>query len=173
MEENKELKGLGGWLILVGIGVTLGPLRMIAEYVPMFYAIFSDGTYEALTTPGSEFYNVLWGPFLIFELVVNSIIVFASLLLMYLYYAKHYFFPKLYIMIILFSLVFILLDAWLGSFVLIDEPMFDTSILTELFRTVVTALIWIPYMLISVRVKNTFVVGKTITKEVDDDPIVA
>lgn len=41
-----------------------------------------------------------------------------------------------------------------------DEAMFDPATLKEFARTLIAAVIWVPYMLISKRVKLTFVEGK-------------
>ena len=157
MTDNIELKGLGGWLILVGIGVVIGPFRLAAEFVPLYYGIFTDGSFEILTSPGSEAYHSLWGPLLIFETVFNLLMILASSYLIYLYFSKNYIFPKIYITIVLFSLVFIPADAWLASFVLPDEPMFDPITTKEFARTLFISVVWVPYMLISKRVKSTFV----------------
>ena len=43
MENNKEYKGLSGWLILVGIGIVFSPIRILATTVPVFQPIFTDG----------------------------------------------------------------------------------------------------------------------------------
>ncbi len=157
MNDKDDLKGLGGWLILVGIGIVLAPFRLAYEFGPMYYSIFTDGTFEILTTAGTEAYHSLWGPLLIGEALCNSLLVLASVYLVYLFFTKHYLFPKVYIAIIAFSLFFIPLDAWVGSFVIIDEPMFDPATTKEFVRTLGSAVIWVPYMLVSKRVKATFV----------------
>ena len=157
MTDNNDLKGLGGWLILVGIGVVVGPFRLAAELVPLYYGIFTDGSFEILTTQGSEAYHVMWGPLIVFETIFNLLVILASCYLIYLYFSKSYLFPKLYISIVIFSLVFIPFDAWLATFVLPDEPMFDPATSKELARTLFMAVVWVPYMLISKRVKATFV----------------
>lgn len=157
MDTKKDLKGLGGWLILVGIGIVVAPFRLIYEYGPMYYSIFTDGSFDVLTTPGSEIYNSLWAPLLIGEALYNSLLVLASIYLIYLFFSKHYLFPKIYIAIVTFSLFFIPLDAWVGSLVIIDEAMFDPATTKEFVRALVSAVIWIPYMLVSKRVKATFV----------------
>ena len=157
MNDNNELKGLSGWLILVGIGVVVSPFRLAYEFGPLFYSIFTDGTFEILTTKGSEAYHQLWGPLLVFEAVFNSVMVLASLYLIYLFFSKHYLFPKVYIAIVICSLVFIPLAAWIVSFVITDKPMFDPATTTEFARTLISTVIWVPYMLVSKRVKATFV----------------
>lgn len=157
MNDNNELKGLGGWLVLVGLGVLIGPIRLLITYIPIYKPIFEDGTWEALTTVGSEAYNPLWAPLLIGEMAYNSIMVVASIYLIYLFFSKHYLFPKFYIAIVLISLIFILFDAWIVTKVLPGEPMFDPETTKEFIRTLLGGIIWIPYMLISKRVKATFV----------------
>ena len=160
MTEEQNLKGLGGWLILVGIGVVLSPFRLAFEYYPIFSQIFTDGTWEVLTTVGSEAYNVMWAPLLIGEIVFNSLMVLVSVYLIYLFFTKHYWFPKVYIIIITIALVFIPLDAWLLKIVMPNEPMFGPDTIKELARTLVGAVIWVPYMLLSKRVKATFIEKK-------------
>lgn len=157
MSNGKELKGLGGWLILVGIGVVIAPIRLLATYIPIYKPIFEDGTWEALTTVGSEAYDPLWAPLLVGEIAYNSIMVAASLYLIYLFFSKHYLFPKVYIALVAVSLVFIPLDAWLVTKVLPNVPMFDPETTKEFMRVLIGGLIWVPYMLVSKRVKATFV----------------
>jgi hypothetical protein len=70
---------------------------------------------------------------------------------------KHYLFPKVYISVVVASLAFIPLDAWFTTFVLPNEPMFDPETIKEFSRTLLSGLIWVPYMLVSKRVKTTFV----------------
>ncbi|MCX7546006.1 DUF2569 domain-containing protein [Marinicella gelatinilytica] len=157
MSDDIELKGLNGWLILVGIGVVLSPFRLLFSLVPIYKPIFEDGTWEILTTAGSEAYDSLWAPLLIGEIVFNSVLVAASIYLIYLFFSKHYLFPKLFIGIVTLSIVFIPLDAWVVTKVMPSEPMFDPETTKEFMRSLVTGLIWIPYMLISKIVKATFV----------------
>ena len=157
MSENSELKGLGGWLILVGIGVVLSPIRLLVIYIPIYKPIFEDSTWEALTTVGSEVYNPLWAPLLLGEIAFNSILVVASLYLLYLFFSKHYFFPKFYIGIVVVTFIFIPLDAWVVTRVLPGEPMFDPETTKEFARALIGVVIWVPYMLVSKRVRATFV----------------
>lgn len=157
MNDNNELKGLNGWLILVGIGVVISPIRLLITLVPSYQPIFEDGTWEALTTVGSESYTPYFGSLLIGEMVFNAIMFAASIYLIYLFFSKHHLFPKLYIVIVMATLIFIPLDAWLVTQLFPSLPMFDTETTTEFLRAVLVAAIWIPYMIISKRVKATFV----------------
>ena len=72
------------------------------------------------------------------------------------FFTKNRLFPGLYVVLMLISLVFIPFDAYFVSFVLPDEPMFDPETTKEFVRTLLAAAVWIPYMFMSRRVKNTF-----------------
>ncbi len=160
MENKNELKGLGGWLILFGIIIILSPIRLLVTYIPPILKMFNDGTWEALTTVGSEAYHPLWGSLLIGEIIFNLGIVAAFIYLIYLFFSKHYLLPKFFIAIAVVSLIFISLDAWLVKLVQPNEPMFDPETTIQFARTLILGLIWIPYMLVSKRVKATFVEKK-------------
>src|SRR5262245_44895261 len=68
---DERLRGLGGWLILMGIGVVVTPLRSLATAVSVHLPIFTSGAWLALTTVGSDSYHPLWGPIIIGEVVFN------------------------------------------------------------------------------------------------------
>jgi hypothetical protein len=125
MTDNNELKGLGGWLILVGIGVVISPLRLLATLIPLYAPLLEDGVWEALTTQGSELYTPYLGALLISEVAYNLIMLAACIYLVYLFFSKHDLFPKIYIAIVAASLIFIPLNAWTGTLVFPDEQMFD------------------------------------------------
>lgn len=154
--ENK-LTGLRGWLILVGIGIVVSPLRIIFQILPLYKGIFSDGTWEILTTPGTEAYNPLWAPVMLGELAINTALIFVWVFIAYLFLSKKIVFPKWYIGILIFTFLFIMTDALAVKSILPNEPMFDPDTTKEIVRSIVAMLIWIPYMLISKRVKATFV----------------
>ncbi|MEZ7217255.1 DUF2569 family protein [Klebsiella spallanzanii] len=60
-----------------------------------------------------------------------------------------------YIILIAYSLVFSILDAFLVNYLYGVAVPSDAMI--RIFRNLVTAAVWIPYFLVSVRVKLTFV----------------
>jgi multisubunit Na+/H+ antiporter MnhC subunit len=157
METQKNLKGLGGWLILVGIGLFATPIRLALLLATTYPPIFQSGTWDKLTSIGSDVYHPLWAPVLITEIVVNIALILTFVYLIYLFFAKHRWFPRLYIGVAVFSPIFILLDAWAGSVVVPDDEVLDPRTLKELVRALIAGAIWVPYMLVSQRVKATFV----------------
>lgn len=157
MNKEKDLEGIGGWLILVAIGIIITPLRIVTMIIVTYPDLFSSGVWDALTTPESEAYNPLWAPVIIAELLVNCGLLLAWLYMGYKFFTKSKEFPKWYIGLAIFSLAFIVADALAVSLVLPGEPLFDTDTLGELFRALIMVFIWVPYMLVSKRVKATFV----------------
>lgn len=157
MNEEKKLEGLGGWLILIGLGIVFSPLKIIALVFSTYSEIFSNDAWEVLTKPGTDAYNPLWGPILIGEILINTILVVAWVFIAFLFFTKKKVFPKWFIGILLFTLIFILIDALAIKLVLPNEPIFDEETAKEFVRTLIISLIWIPYILISKRVKATFI----------------
>lgn len=157
MRDDQELKGLGGWLILVGIGVVLAPVRMLVSLVPIYKPIFENGTWEAITSANSAHYNPRLAALIVGEIAINALIFVGSLFLIYLYFSKHRLFPKMYIALVAATLIFIPLDAWVASKFLVNQPAFDPETAKEFTRAIVAAVIWVPYMLVSKRVRLTFV----------------
>lgn len=156
-QRHRKVYGLGGWLILVAIGVILSPIKLGALLFQVHLPLFQDGTWDLLTVPGSEHYHPLWAPLLIFEIVCNLGFIAAYIVQAVLFFRKSRSFPKIYIVVALLNLGFIVLDAWFCSFLLPDQPMLDPDTATEIARSLLGAAIWIPYMLVSERVSNTFV----------------
>lgn len=157
MDKTKNPEGINGWLILVAIGMVLAPIRIVFTLLTTYPQIFSSGTWEALTTKGSEGYNPLWGPIIIGELSINIILLMLLLYLAYLFFSKSRNFPKWFIGIAIFSIVFIVADAFAVKMVAPDEPVFDSDTIREFAHSVIVAVIWVPYMLVSKRVKATFI----------------
>jgi uncharacterized membrane protein YhdT len=157
MTEEKNLQGLGGWLILVGFGIVISPLRIIGLVLPSYVEIFTNGAWETLTTPGTQAYNPLWSPIILGEMGINILLVAAWIFIAYLFFTKKALFPKWYIGVALFTLAFIVMDAYAITLVLPEQPMFDDETMKELARSLVSVLIWVPYMLVSKRVKATFI----------------
>lgn len=149
--------GLSGWLVLVGLGLVVTPLRLASYVLQTLLPMFSDGTWHVLTTPGSANYHPLWGPWLLAEIVINLFFVAASLYLLFLFFRKSWRFPKLYVGYLIANLLFVVADAFAVQFVLPDRPILDPETMRDLIRSLVGVALWVPYVFLSRRVKNTFV----------------
>ena len=151
-------RGIEGWLVLVCLGVILAPLRILFVLLFTFAPLFLSGAWLPLVQPSSDSFHPLWGPLLAYELFGNTALLAARVALLLLFFKRSKRFPKLFVWVSLLELPFLLVDAWLGSIVIEDEPMFDPETLRALAGSVAAVAIWVPYMLVSKRVRNTFVV---------------
>ena len=156
MEENNKLKGLHGWLLLVGIGLVVTPFRLIAEYLPLYNEMFTNGSWELLTTEGSNYFIPYFGTFMIVEMFYNIFLVISFFYLTYLFFKEDYRFPKLFIAVLLIQVIFIFVDAWLVSVIMPAQEMFSDESTQNIVQTVIYSVIWVPYMFLSKRVKATF-----------------
>jgi len=166
---SNDLKGLGGWLILVGIGITISPFITSYELYSLYLPIFQDGSFDMLTNPAYTMYIPHFETLIYIEIGINCIIILASFYLIYLFYSKNRLFPKLYIALAAFYPMFLVADAWAVNFVIPDAPIFDEETIRQVTRSIIGAVIWIPYMLMSERVKNTFVNPEP---SIDDESLV-
>jgi hypothetical protein len=154
---DEGLKGLGGWLVLIGIGIVLAPLKLSYFVYTVYRDIFANGAWSILTDIGSDFYTPYFGTLVIIEILINIMILIVSLFLAYKFFTKKKSFPKWFIGISIFSLVFLVADTFAVSVVFPDEEAFDPATMKELALSFARAGIWIPYMLVSKRVKATFI----------------
>lgn len=152
-----EPLAIGGWMMLVALGVVLTPLRISYFLITVYPPIFTDGTWEALTSPSSPSYSPIWGPFLIGEVLVNLTFVLMSLFAAYLMFSKRATFPKWYAAIAFGSALFIVVDAYIATLVMPSVSMFDPETIREFARSLVSCLIWTPYLFLSKRAKATFI----------------
>lgn len=162
VEENR-LRGLGGWLILVGIGIVISPFFVIGTLLETHLPLFTDGIWAELTTPGTESYHAFWKPLLLGEVLFNLGAVVFSVHLIFFFFKRHYLFPKTYIAFDLIYFAGILLDIGIASLFL-GDPILDAEAIEQVCLLLISGAIWIPYMLVSKRVKLTFVRGKPETE---------
>lgn len=169
MQEHRGPEGLGGWLILVGIGIVVGPVRMAYVMLETYREIVESGTWEILTTQGSGFYYPELAALIVAEAAVNLAILVASVYVAYLFFAKRRSLPAWYIGVAVFSLVFVFADAVAVSVLLPDMPLLDSQTAGEMVRSLFQVCVWVPYMLVSRRVRNTFVNAPGAKQERQDE----
>ncbi len=157
MENNNEIEYIGGWLVLVGIGIFLSPFRYGYFMWKTYSPLFEPNVWEILTDERSEYFTPYLLPLTLSEMVVNGFILLLGIYLIYLFSTQHYLFPKVFIFSYLFNLGFIFLDVSAFYLIMPKEELFDKEMLRDLIYLLIACAIWIPYMLVSKRVKKTFV----------------
>ena len=155
--EKQKYQNIGGWLILVGIGIVLSPLRLLLFIGRDLLPVFLSETWTTLTTPGTQIYHPFWGPLLIFELLGNVFFLVFSLVLVIFFFQKRKALPTMIITFYLLNLFFVVSDHFLANLIPLIANQSDQGSLLEIFRSAIASLIWVPYFLFSKRVKGTFV----------------
>jgi hypothetical protein len=150
-------KGIGGWLVLVVIGLLVTPIRIGQFMVANHWAIFRDGAWPILTTPGTGSYHVLWGPLIVFEIIGNTGSIVLALVVLWFLFRKSRSTPRLAITWLIWNTAFVVIDYFAADLIPVVAAQADPNSVKELMRSVLAAAIWIPYFLVSKRVKATFV----------------
>ena len=142
---NNDLEGIGGWLILVAIGLAIGPFFRLRGVLQDSQFLFTSGYQAAMASkPGLEM-------IIFFELVTNSFFLAFLILLNFLFYRKRRSFPAFMIFNLAAQFLTQLIDhLWAMRFSSSGEW-------NLVLQTLVAAAVWIPYMHSSVRVEQTFV----------------
>jgi hypothetical protein len=150
-------KGIGGWLILVVIGLLISPIRICYHLVTVHWPIFRDGAWPILTTPGTEVYHALWAPLIAFEIAGNLLTLALGLVTLWFLVRKSRLTPILAITWLMVNTAFVVADYFAANLIPAIAAQSDPDSTKELLRSIVAASIWIPYFLLSKRVKATFV----------------
>jgi uncharacterized protein DUF2569 len=154
--DETKLEGIGGWLILVAIGLCVQPmllLKAIADNV----AIFEPDTWRVLTTPGAPAYHPLWAPLLVGETGVNLVLFAWSGVLLYVFFARKRGFPRLVVAYMGVSLAAVLGDLAVARAIPSAQIRLTASDYGQVGRSAISAAVWIPYFLRSRRVAATFI----------------
>ncbi len=160
MNTKAEPSGIGGWLILPGLGLLAAPIVFGWALLNTYAPLFSNGAWEALTTPGTDAYHQLWAPLLIFEIFGNTAFLVFAVILLFLFFQMHYSLPKWMIVYYLASLIFVTVDFFAADLIPAVAAQPDPESQRQLGRSVIAAAIWVPYFMKSVRVRNTFTKGR-------------
>lgn len=152
-------RGIGGWLILPVIGLLVFPVRVLISLATDYWPIFQGGIWGNLTTPGTEVYHPLWAPVIVGEIFFNVAFFAFDLVLLYLLFTKSHRFPKAFVAFALSNLLFIVCDAALAWQIPAVAARGVAGLAGEIARSLAVVAIWVPYMLVSKRVRNTFTAG--------------
>jgi hypothetical protein len=146
-----DLEGIGGWLILIAIGLVLSPLYILGSAVSTdLRVLMKPGATEALGA-----YPGLQG-FIEIELLLNLVSVAFLVILNILFFTKRSRFPSLFALFMGFQVLVVVADAIVAHIIVPNLPL-SPDAAAGIFRPIVGAAIWIPYMFVSRRVKATFV----------------
>lgn len=157
MQNENKLNGLGGWLILVGIGVVLAPLRLIYVTVQVYKPLLESGDLSNITDPSSPTYIPFAGSLFFAELAVNLAIMLAGIFAIYGFFGRKRVFPRFYSGYLMFCLAFLIIDTLVSAKIFATENVLDSGTIGNIVGSTISTAIWVPYLMVSKRVKATFV----------------
>jgi hypothetical protein len=160
-EIKKEPQGIGGWLILVLIGLAITPFRTLLIVIKDILPVIDSEIINNNPPLKGMIYS---------ELIINLIFVVFSILLFILMLKKLKIFPSLIIVYFISNLFFVVIDMIAGSQIpIIREQGLNESSIIELCRAIIGSAIWVPYFIYSKRVKNTFIISNSLSNTLPAD----
>ncbi len=140
---------IGGWLIIPILGLIITPIQLGYSIIDTGY--FRDAIWHAYDhKPVSMAFNmILW-----LELIVNACIICYAVFCLVLMYNKRDILPKHIIRMYVGIMVAVIVDGILTHLLLPDT----TQDYKDVFRSIFSVCIWVPYFMRSVRVQETFTV---------------
>ena len=143
LRESSE-KGIGGWLILLGVGLALSG---VLQFVNLGKGISEVARVHAsVSGPIATYLYTL--------LLVDVAIVVAWLYVIYLFFTRRSSFPKWFVAVVLANLISQIAVLVISATVFNVAP--SSTDYRDVGRMVLYALIWITYVSVSRRVRYTF-----------------
>lgn len=148
---------IGGFLIVVAIGLVISVLKNL-EGLGWSLIPFRGEVWEKLTTPGFSAYHPYWKPVLLFGIVSASVTLALTIITLVLFFRKHRFFPTFIVVAIPVIFVLMLAGYYLEGLVpaIAATPDYGKQWHGLIFKFIAIH-VWIPYFVVSDRVKRTFV----------------
>ncbi|UJH66196.1 DUF3857 domain-containing protein [Allomuricauda sp. SCSIO 65647] len=152
--DSCQNRKIGGWLVLPAIGIALSPFIMGFQiFNNEYFAKANWAGIQNLEIENPEMFAFLYGA----ELFVNVLFFIFAILLAILFFTKRTSLPKLIVGFYAISFAFSLFDLLAYNYLLPSDLVEnDPTLYKDVTRSFIAAAIWIPYFLVSERVKNTF-----------------
>lgn len=152
-----ELDGLWGWLLLFTGFVVLKIVSIGFLVASTFLPLFRDGTWQALTQPDSPAYHPLWESFLLFDLAGNTAIGAMAMVALALLVVRSTYAPRFSIGLLVAGFVVAAVNYFIARQIpTVADLGAGHESLAVLVRSTMAMLVWVPYFLVSKRVKATF-----------------
>lgn len=148
---------IGGFLIVVAIGLFLSLVKNL-EGLGWAIIPFRGEVWERLTTPGYSAYHPNWKPALLFGVISASVTFAFTVIALVLFFRKHRFFPTFTVVTIPVIFILSLCGHYLEGLVpaIAASQVYGKQRYVLIFQFLAMHA-WIPYFVISDRVKRTFV----------------
>ncbi|KAB1160311.1 DUF2569 family protein [Tenacibaculum aiptasiae] len=146
-------KQIGGWLVLIGLGLCLSPFRVLFDLFTN--TIYINGDWLTYISSNNLGFNPAIGFLLFLETIINAFLIIYYPLAIILFFKKRSSFPKVHALFLIGFFLFNLIDQLIASYYLNDDV--SNSISNDLLRMFISCSLIVPYLLFSDRAKETFV----------------
>jgi hypothetical protein len=140
---------IGGWLILLAIGICISPLRLLVDLFKDPEIISGAGWMSFLALKNYPLFA-----FVFVSHIFNIVKLLFLALLIVVFFQRRTSFPRLMTIMLATQLVMVSIDTIAGR-ALANDP--SSISMNNMIQSIVGAAIWIPYLNMSQRVKDTFV----------------
>ena len=153
MRENNDLKGLDGWLVLVAIMLSFSAYKLVFKLIGFVSELILDELPIIFTSVEGVTRHFL---------VVSRLVFYAAALSWFLYLiilfsTFNYKFPKYLVLTLSLAVLLDPFKALVQYFLVPHTAIAYPELLIGFGFSLLMAVLWIPYMLKSERVKQTFV----------------
>lgn len=152
------ISGLGGWLVLVQIGLYGTIITQLLQLFQGSFTAFDAEFWNTFTSSDSELYHPLWGFIIVFETVFSVGFVLFSAYILINFYGKKAIVPTLIIILYCADPIFKIIDYVLLYQIPSAREVgeINSNSIRNIIRSVLTSAIWCAYFMKSERVHNTF-----------------
>ncbi len=148
LDADRHLEGIGGWLILIALGLITSPVVNGGTLMSIHIPMLTNPSYQPFFEKNPAIHTLI-----LFEAGSNLCAIALTLAMNYLFFTKKKSFPTYMVLLMVFNFLITLGDTVAAAILMPDQFRGYTSIL----RATLSAVIWIPYLVFSRRVKVTFV----------------
>ena len=148
-------RGVGGWFLLPLLGVFLSPFVIAFNLLAIMPAI-TMSTWRVITNPHMPGFDPVLPVLVVAEMVGNEVVLVFSIVLMFALARRLRIFRRLYIVTMLAVLGLAWVDA-VAVTVVTASGSEDIAEVGRLIMSSISTLLWCLYMLVSRRVRNTFI----------------
>ena len=149
-EKGATFVPLGGWLIVVAVGLAISALLIMGTIINGSY--FNLDIWKGLKGAKNETGIKL---LVVFEAIFNTLLLCYTVFCLILLLNKRDILPAYIKWLYISSVIFIVIDAIAG--LLIGTEISD-DVVKNIVRSIIAAAIWVPYFILSTRVRETFIV---------------
>ncbi len=158
---ESELKGIGGFLIVLLSIVLISAIGVLSNLYDVIGMLFYEGYWALLTSPESEYYDEYWVIYFIVDVVGSLLLVVLFLFVIFFLIKRSCLFPRVAVAYFFLNIVVFVVEIFIvklitnGSTFLDVEELFGDLLLNAIVIFLL-AFVFVPYLFISKRVRNTF-----------------